>query len=67
MIISFIVSGVQSEWFWLDSTKNDSEAAKYLSEYFPPKFRYQNFGSQLTMEFFNASEIADIVAGSGAK
>ena len=62
-----VVSGVQSEWFWLDSTKNGSEAAKYLAEYFPPKFRYQNFGSQLTMEFFNASEIADIVAGSGAK
>ena len=62
-----IVSAVQSEWFWLDSTKNGSEAAKYLSDYYAPKFRYQNFGSQLTMEFFNASQIADIVAGSGAK
>ena len=62
-----IVSAVQSEWFWLDSTKNGSEAARYLADYFPPKFRYQDFGSQLTMEFFNASQIADIVAGSGAK
>ena len=56
-----------AEWFWYDSTKNGSDAAKYLADYAPPKFQYQNFGSQLTMEFFNASEIADIVAGSGAK
>ena len=65
--MSTIISAVQSEWFWLESTQNGSAAAKYLADYFPPKFRYQNFGSQLTMEFFNASQIADIVAGSGAK
>ena len=58
---------MQSEWFWLESTNNGSAAAKYLAEYTTPKFTYQNFGSELTMEFFNASEIADIVAGSGAK
>ncbi len=51
----------------MDSTNASSEAAQYLRDYFPPKWRYQNFGSELTMEFFNASQIADIVAGSGAK
>jgi len=63
----YSVPAVQSEWFWLESTQNGSEAAKYMADYYAPKFRYQNFGSQLTMEFFNASQIADIVAGSGAK
>jgi hypothetical protein len=27
----------------------------------------QDFGSQLTMEFFNASWISDVIAASGAK
>ena len=58
---------MHDEWFWLRSTQNDSEAARYLAEYTAPKFQYQDFGSQLTMEFFNASEIADIIAGSGTK
>ena len=41
--------------------------AKYLEDYFPPRFVYQDFGPQLTMEFFKPEEIADIVAGAGAK
>ena len=31
------------------------------------EFGYQNFGAQLTMEFFNATKFANIVTNSGAK
>ncbi len=64
-------AGVQSEWFWMQSERNkysgDKNVVKFLKEYYPPKWTYQNFGPQLTMEFFNANQFADIVADSGAK
>ena len=34
---------------------------------YPPKFTYQDFGSQLTMEFFDPNWFADVVTASGAK
>ena len=48
-------------------SEGDKRCAKYLKDYFPPKFTYQDFGPMLTMEFFDPKQIADIVAGSGAK
>ena len=38
-----------------------------MKQNYPPNFEYQNFGAQLTMEFFNATKFADIVTNSGAK
>ncbi len=46
---------------------NDARVVQFLKDYYPPKFTYQDFGPQLTMEFFNASAIADIINKSGAK
>ena len=64
-------SGVESEWFWMQAVRNQSEGdqrcAKYLEDYFPPRFVYQDFGPMLTMDFFDADRIADIVKASGAK
>jgi Alpha-L-fucosidase. len=63
--------GVESEWFWLQATRNESEGdqkcAKYLEDYFPPKFVYQDFGPMLTMDFFDTDFISDLVVDSGAK
>ena len=56
-----------AEWFWLHSTNPQSISAEYLKNYFPPKFTYQDFGAQLTMEFFDAKEIARMVRDAGAK
>lgn len=56
-----------AEWFWLHSTNPHSISAKYLRDYFPPKFTYQDFGAMLTMEFFDAKEIAEMVRDAGAK
>lgn len=63
--------GVESEWFWLQSIRNESEGdyncLKYLEDYYPPKFTYQDFGPMLTMDFFDPVMFADLVAKSGAK
>ncbi len=62
---------MESEWFWMQSVRNESEGdkrcARYLQDFFPPRFTYQDFGPMLTMDFFNASHIAQVVADSGAK
>lgn len=62
---------MESEWFWYQTVRNESEAdyncLKYQEDYFPPKWTYQDFGPQLTMEFFNASAFADLVYAAGAK
>ena len=63
----YSVPGVGSEWFWVFSNKPNSSAARFMDEYFPPKFTYQDFGPKFTMEFFNAKKMADIIADSGAK
>jgi alpha-L-fucosidase len=49
------------------NSAGDKCSAKYINDYFPLKFTYQDFGPMLTMNFFNAKKIADLVAGSGAK
>ena len=38
-----------------------------MKENYPRNFTYQDFGSQLKMEFFNANKFADLVQASGAK
>lgn len=50
-----------------NQSEGDRKCAKYLKDYFPPKFTYQDFGPMLTMDFFDAEKFADIVADSGAK
>ena len=71
MTLCYLFSGIESEWFWYQSIRNESagdqRCSAYLKDYFPPKFVYQDFGPQLTMEFFDPEEIAKIVAGAGAK
>ncbi len=65
------IVGVESEWFWYQSVRNESvsdkRCAKYLEDYYPPKFTYQDFGPMLTMDFFDAAHMSDLVAMSGAK
>ena len=60
-------TGAAAEWFWENLNHKDSSASKYMKEYEAPKFTYQDFGSQLTMEFFNATRVAEVVHNSGAK
>ena len=59
--------GYGSEWFWTNWNNSVEGYVNFMKNYYPPKFTYQDFGAQLTMEFFNASTFADIIAASGAK
>ena len=63
----FFFIGYKSEWFWRHWKDNVSDVVKFMEENYPPNFTYQDFGSELKMEFFNASLISDIVKESGAR
>jgi len=69
----YSVPGVASEWFWYQwnrrdpNNTGDMEIVKYMESFYPPDFKYQEFGSQFKAEFFNASVWAELVAASGAK
>jgi len=69
----YSVPGVVSEWFWFYWRRNDPnkrtdvEVNNYMKANYPPDFTYQQFGSDFSAQFFNASEWAEIVAASGAK
>ena len=63
----FDILGVRSEWFWMNWHQKKPEVTEFMENNYPPNFTYQDFGAQLTTEFFNASKFADIVINSGAK
>ena len=43
------------------------EIVEFMEKHYPPDFKYQQFGSQLSAHFFNATSWAELVAASGAK
>ena len=61
------------KWFWYQWNRadqdnpGDMEIVDYMAKHYAPDFKYQEFGSQLTAHFFNASLWAELVAASGAK
>ena len=63
----YSVPGVRTEWFWQDWVIDIPEVSNFMKDNYPPKFTYQDFGPQLTMEFFDPQWFADLVTASGAK
>ncbi len=65
------MSGYETAAFWQavvnNRTDRDHACARYLREYYPPNFAYQDFGPMLTMDLFDPDRLVDIVAASGAK
>ena len=43
------------------------EIVNFMKKYYPPDFKYQQFGSELTAHFFNATYWAELVAASGVE
>ena len=63
----YAVPGFKGAWFWEALQRGIPDVVEFMSKNFPPKFTYQDFGSELKMEFFNASKFAQLVKDSGAK
>ena len=38
-----------------------------MEDYYPPNWTYQDFGPEITMEFFDPNWFAEVVKKSGAK
>ncbi|XP_071744404.1 alpha-L-fucosidase [Lepeophtheirus salmonis] len=63
----YSVPGFGSEWFWYNLESGRAEEVSYMKQFYSPRFTYQDFGSKLRMEFFNASHFAKLVHDAGAK
>ena len=68
--------GIWSEWtplYWQhpdwypEHQSHYNEIDAFMKEYYGEKVTWGDLASRLKMEFFNASEVANIVQASGAK
>jgi len=59
--------GFGSEWFWINWFNQNPAQVEFMKQNYPPNFTYQDFGPQLSMEFFNATWFAELIADAGAK
>uniref|UniRef100_A0A224YSS0 Putative alpha-L-fucosidase n=1 Tax=Rhipicephalus zambeziensis TaxID=60191 RepID=A0A224YSS0_9ACAR len=63
----FSVPSFGSEWFWNNWQVGDPPLVDFMRRNYKPGFKYQDFASQFTAEFFDPARWADIFAKSGAK
>ena len=63
----YSVPSYQDEWFWNWWRTGHPDIVKFMKDYYPPNFTYQDFGPELKMEFFDPNQFADLVKASGAK
>ena len=63
----YAVPGFSSAWFWNAWHEGRPGTVEFMKDNYPPDFTYQDFGPELKMEFFNASQFAQLVKDSGAK
>ena len=52
-------------WYW--QGRKLQPYVDFMQKNYPPDFKYQDFASQFTAEFFDPKEWTDIFAASGAK
>ncbi|EDO47983.1 predicted protein, partial [Nematostella vectensis] len=63
----FSVPSFGSEWFWKFWHDKDKPYVDFVNNNYPPRWSYADFAPQLTAEFFDANEWADLLSKSGAK
>ena len=56
------------EHFWVEwKTNRNPSVVKFMQDYYPPGFTYQEFASQFKAELFNPDSWAELFESSGAK
>ncbi|XP_052066650.1 plasma alpha-L-fucosidase-like isoform X2 [Mytilus californianus] len=63
----FSVPSILSEWFWYQWKTRTPVLVDFMKENYRPDFTYPDFAPQLTAEFFDAEEWANLLKLSGAK
>ncbi|XP_039283724.1 alpha-L-fucosidase-like isoform X2 [Nilaparvata lugens] len=63
----YSVPSFKNEWFWYGLENRRSVFVEFMKKNYPPNFTYQEFASELTGEFFNATQWAEIFENSGAR
>lgn len=64
----FSVPSYANEWFWHEwKSDQNEEVVSFVNQNYRPGSTYQEFAEQLTGEFFNATEWAELFKKAGAK
>jgi len=64
----FSVPSYGNEWIWHEwKSDQNADIVNFIEKNYRPGFTYQEFASQLTAEFFNATEWAELFKKAGAK
>ncbi|CAC5365806.1 C1GALT1 [Mytilus coruscus] len=63
----FSVPSILSEWFWYQWKTKTPVLVDFMKKNYRPDFTYPDFAPQLTAEFFDAKEWANLLKLSGAK
>ncbi|KAG1673191.1 Alpha-L-fucosidase [Nymphon striatum] len=64
----FSVPSFRSEWFWKYWQGNhEADCVQFMKDNYPPGFTYADFAPQLTTEFYDPKEWAELFKAAGAK
>ncbi|XP_022692539.1 alpha-L-fucosidase-like [Varroa jacobsoni] len=63
----FAVPSFNGEWFWYYWKSGDKASMKFMQDNYPPGFKYADFATYFTAEFYNASQWAELFKNAGAK
>ena len=61
------IDGLWTWYYWKQNTTYSKYIDDFMKDNYGARIAYQDFASLLHMEFFNASEVANTIAASGAK
>ena len=62
-----ILIGISGLWMWYKWREGDQQIDDFVKKYYGSKTSYQDFAPLLRMEFFNATDVANTIAMSGAR
>ena len=63
----YSVPSFDSEWFWFGWKGGNHDIVDFMKNNYRPDFTYPDFAADLTTEFYNPEEWAEIFNASGAR